>query len=401
MSLRCPRSISVLVPLLAIVVLAGCGSYAVVQQTGYQFDKTGELRTRTASEALSESVTVLDLDHKFGTVRVEVAPGPPRYDWSLKVWGRTVEDADLYVEQVALVRTTEGDTERLRLDFPESPGERLRGIESELMVWVPADTRLELRNQFGSVALRGLAGEVRGDCGHTSVELAELSGPVFWRTTFGSLTATRIGGGELYNSHGELLVEGVKGDLVAKTSFATATLQGIEGRLEVENSHGALTVGAVEGPLVAETSFAELDVTNVAGDVVLRNSHGGIRARAIGGALSARSNFGEIDLEAVGPRIEVENSHGAVRLVLLPAAQDRPPLEWVRAGTTFGDLTLRLPAGLRPAISVDEANGAVESAFPIHTSESAARTAAESSKVHLKIRQGTVRIEESAAPKSL
>ena len=328
---------SLLLGLLSVLFISGCGSYSVYQQGGYSFDKTGELRSRVEAEPLSSSLTAIEIDQRFGAVKVEVAPGAPRYEWKLQCWGKDAEDAERFVEEIQLLHTSEGDAHRFELDLPEDPGSSLRGVQSDLTLWVPRETAVKIRNRFGEVAVRGIEGDVTGECGHCAVELEGLTRPVTWKTSFSHLHASNIAGGNLQNSHGELRAEQVAGDLVAETSFAGTAIQGVTGRLEVRSSHGAVAIESVTGPVDATTSFAAMVVGQVDGRALLRNSHGGIRARGVRGALDARTSFAEIDLEASAGRVDVENSHGAVRLALIGS-----DVSQVHAETSFADLTVRV-----------------------------------------------------------
>jgi len=374
---------------LAALVLPGCGSYRLVSTGGYQFDKTGELRTREEAGELAAGITSLEIDHRFGVVQVLATDGAPSFEWKLSCWGRTVEDAERYVAEIALERGGDEGAPSFRLVLPEDPGAALRGVDSRLTLRVPAATAVELRNRHGGAEVIGIAGKVTGECAHCSVRLEDLAAPVMMSTSFAELRALRIAGGSLANEHGAVEVATVAGDLEVETSFAGATIADVTGSLRAGNSHGALAIERVGGRAVAETSFAHLTVVEVGGDAELRNSHGRIATRGIRGAVDARTSFANIEIECAGESAVVENSHGSIDLALTGAT-----LRAVAAETSYADLRLRLPAGTRPAMIIDQKHGELDCPIPSLGVVNAEAADGSAPRVELKVRHGDIVVTE-------
>ena len=229
-----------------------------------------------------------------------------------------------------------------------------------------------------------------GNCSHCSVELEDLTGALDWETSFDDLRARRIAGGTLKNAHGELHVESVSGDLTARTSFDDATIVDVGGSVEAQNAHGSLSISRVGGRLTAETSFAKLVATELGSSVVLRNSHGEIRASGVSGEIDAATSFAKIDVTASSERVKIQNSHGDVILALLGDRVREVDLE-----TSFADVALSVPAGLHPAVFVDQKHGDFSSPMPVSTATDRANHA-DSGSLRLKVRHGDIEIEETS-----
>ena len=375
------------------LTLASCGggSFRVVNTGGYSFDKTGEKRTKEETGAIAGSMGTIEISHKFGEVRVFGSDGPPEFSWTLSCWGRTLEDAERFLEEITLERSETGSVHRYELKIPERPGNALRGVESLLTLHVPPSVEVRVKNSFGDAEVRNISGAVLGDCSHCSAELEDLTGRVDWKTSFDDLRARRIAGGTLRNEHGELHVEEVSGDLTAETSFDEATIVEVQGRLDAKNQHGKLTILRVRGPVRAETSFAGMTVERLAGDAVLRNSHGPIRAREIEGDLEVRTSFADLDLATYSERIRAENSHGDVTLALLGDS-----LEEVDVQTSFANLEVKVPMDLDPALVIDQKHGDVKSPIPHLTPGSPMNATAGKGLIKLRVRHGDIELEESA-----
>ena len=380
-----------LVLLLAGLPACGGGSFRVTRTGNYSFDKTGEKRTSEDSGALDGPVVAIDISHEFGVVQVFGTDGPAEYSWTLSCWGRTPEDAERFLTEIRLEQNSAAGAHRFRLVLPEQPGNALRGVESMLTLRVPHETAVRVANSFGDAEVTGISGAVRGDCSHCSVELEDLSGTVDWETSFDDLRARRIAGGSLRNAHGELHVETVAGDLIAKTSFDDATIANVAGTLVATNEHGELTVTGVGGELTAETSFADLVVSELGGAVTLRNSHGEIRAEGVSGEVKASTSFAKVVINAASERVKIQNSHGDVQLALVGQRLREIELE-----TSFADVALSVPAGLHPAVMVDQKHGDLKSPLPVLVG-GARPSRTDSGTLHLKVRHGDIKIEETTA----
>jgi len=239
-------------------------------QGGYTFDKVGEKLSRSESGALDGEVYSVAIDQMFGQVTVEATDGAPEFSWDLHCWGSTVEDAEMHLNEIRLEHTSPEGNHQFRLILPENTPPSLRGVESNLTVKIPANANVKVENRFGDSQVRGIRGSVTGSCQHCSVHLEDLEGIVDWKTSFDDLSASRISGGILRNSHGALHIDQVSGDLEVETSFDTANIKGVGGKLNATNKHAKLVISDITGPLDAQTSFALMSLTNIKGTATLQ-----------------------------------------------------------------------------------------------------------------------------------
>ena len=372
-------------------LLSACGSYRVAQDGGtYYFDRSGVERSDSESGAFEGTFTALEIDHRFGSVNITASDGPAGFEGTLSCWGRTAEDAARFIEEIQLEHTVTDGTHRLRLVVPKDPGPALRGIQHDLTIRVPASTRIDVREAHGRVSITGITDEVTGTCSHSSAELRQL-GMVRFETSFDDLLAEGIAGGTLKNSHGSIHVTGVSGDLNASSSFDAVQIVQVAGAVVAENSHGELEVEDVSGSVTAQTSFAPMRVERVQGSAHLRNSHGRIRARGIEGEIDAESSFDTIQLETAGETVKIENSHGDVELSVVGRELRR-----LEAETSFGDLRVKLPAGVRPAIFVDHRHGDIRCPMPYRSDAGKADSPPGTPEARLKVRHGDLVVSEGA-----
>ncbi len=361
-------------------------------QGGYTFDKVGEKRSRSESGALEGEVYSVAIDQMFGQVTVQATDGAPEFSWDLSCWGTTAEDAERHLNEIRLEHTASDGSHQFSLILPENKAPSLRGLESNLIVKIPADANVKVENRFGDSQVRGIRGSVTGSCQHCSVNLEDLEGIVDWETSFDDLNASRISGGVLRNSHGALHIDQVSGNLEVETSFDTANITGVGGKLNATNKHAKLVITDITGPLDAQTSFALMSLTNIKGTATLKNSHGEIEGRELEGEIDAKTSFAKIDLESTCDRIKVENSHGSIDLKLMGSS-----VGFVELETSFGDISLEVSEELNPQIHVEESHGNVETnGIPVLLSEPASKEPKQN-RIDLKVRHGDIKLSRHAA----
>jgi Putative adhesin len=106
------------------------------------------------------------------------------------------------------------------------------------------------------------------------------------------------------------------------------------------------------------TSNGPISVDSIDGSARLHTSNGRIRGSGITGALDAETSNGQVALTDLGGPATVHTSNGAVELTF-------DTVHEVRAGTSNGTITLRLPAGAGASIHARTSNGAISSDFDV------------------------------------
>jgi DUF4097 and DUF4098 domain-containing protein YvlB len=106
------------------------------------------------------------------------------------------------------------------------------------------------------------------------------------------------------------------------------------------------------------TSNGPISVDSIDGPARLHTSNGRIHGSGITGALDAETSNGQIALTDLGGPATVHTSNGAVELAFDMVRE-------VRAGTSNGGITLRLPAGAGASVHARTSNSAISSDFDV------------------------------------
>lgn len=373
---------------LGAVSLLGCGdverhvnslkSLRVIQTDGYRFDFSGEKVTHSDAGEVAKVASVIVVENQFGDVNISVTEETPRWEWELTCWADTSETAEKYATSITLQTDSRGNEQSWRLVLPTQPHNDLRGVESNLTLFVPSTVRVDLQNSHGNSKVDGVAGGTKTRCRHGNLDLLNLAGKIDAATEHGSLNASQISSGTLSNEHGNLTVANAEGALQVASSHGNVTLESIGGSarivnrhgrvkstdvaegLHVRNEHGNVEAVRIGGAVDVATSFAKLDVRQVSGELKLRNKHGAITVQGGRGKVDAATVHGSIEIESPADMIRCRNEHGSIRLVSTSSA-----LQSLDAETSFGELDVSLAVDAKTMIEAGTEHGKLESDLPV------------------------------------
>ena len=143
------------------------------------------------------------------------------------------------------------------------------------------------------------------------------------------------------STNGSLRVDDVQGNAQLRSTNGSVKLYRSQGRYDVLTTNGSIEMSVHVGDVKARTTNGGIRVDDLQGTLTAETSNGGIHARLTGAAAQAST---------------LETTNGAIEVTLEKPAG-------IRASTTNGGITVRLPAELKASI---RANGSsVSSEFPV------------------------------------
>ena len=415
-----------------LMPLAGCGIYISTASTNSWSDADLTAVTNVVETAdIPASLTDLDVDNTFGTVRVTgTDSGPMRWTWKLNIRARTEAEAQQIASEITCSTNLVGGRLTLAVTVPNIT--QPHGIQSDFEITVPKAASARTRNHFGPTAIAQLNGNVEASARNGRVEIHNVSGHVTAGTTFDSLNVNDTGPAVLKDQNGEIQAIRIAGRLDAETSFASLLAQEIGGPAALINRNGSVKAAGIGGALGVRTSFDSISVRDIHGAASLTNQNGRVEASSIGGPLETRTSFDSViahdiagrvlvlnrngrieiarargdadvrtsfdrlsvedidgsatlanqngDIEAggvtgtvkadtsfatlsikgAGPEFICHNRNGAIRL-----HSTSTTITNIEASTSFDNIEVHLPAGLKPAIVAHTSFGDVQSDFPV------------------------------------
>lgn len=126
------------------------------------------------------------------------------------------------------------------------------------------------------------------------------------------------------------------------------------GGVTAETSNGAIVLAGLGGDAVARTSNGRIDVQDQGGAVTAQTSNGAVLVARAGGPVDVRSSNGRIEVQAAPGSVAGETSNGAIEVALAPESPGP-----VRLRTSNGPITLDVGAGFTGELSLGTSNGSI------------------------------------------
>lgn len=214
--------------------------------------------------------------------------------------------ADNAMEQLEIFVEDNGETLQIEVRRPNISAFG-RAPYAELRLALPADTITEARVVNGDIVVDGVRGEL---------VLASVNGDISGNESAGALTVTTTSGDVSISEHtGPFVADSTSGDIFADGSLESPRVTTVSGDIELDGSRGLVEARSISGDLVFEESVeARLNLESTSGDIEFE---GGLER---------------------GTESSIANISGDVRVRL-----DDPESLRLEINTTSGELDTELP----------------------------------------------------------
>lgn len=291
------------------------------------FTATAQKHEHTVRESFqTKSNPTVEVKSKFGAVHVSAAGGNT-VTAVVKVTARDRSDdaAKKLAESARVEIKGSGDRVTVHAGLPKDmKGDDDRGIEIDVTVTLPADSRLELESKFGAVDVTGVKGAVKVETG------------------FGEITIKESANLDLTSSFGEVNLGGITGSMTVESKMGSVNAYGVPGG-KIKSSYGEVDVKRPSGPVDITSSMGEITVKGCRGGTI-SSSYGGVTVEldpAFSGRIEAEASFGDIDSDYPLQSKDKKKSYG-------PTSQKK----WGSVGSggdklfvksSFGDVNIEKP----------------------------------------------------------
>lgn len=243
----------------------------------------------------------------------------------------------------------------------------VRGRQA-LRIDYPSDRIVYPQRSHGSRSSLSIAGDgtfgdsgMGRDGGRRRVEVRG-SGPGL--EAYADLVVTVPAGTRLFlrNGVGESTVRGVEGDLDVSVAAARVQVAAVKGSLTLSTGSGGVEVSDLTGSLRLESGSGGATLDGIRGSTLeVEVGSGSLRGRAIEvGTLTAEVGSGGVRLASVrAPRVRLETGSGGSDIELLGTIADVS----VEAGS--GGVTLRLPPATGAAVDIETGSGGIVTDFDV------------------------------------
>ena len=371
---------SLLVAVLASGFFIGCDiNFTMID--GYSFDYSGQKTEKTESGSFSDGIQEIQVENKFGDIKMTLASDEkPGWSWDAAVWAESEELSAVLLEDLFLDIQTVDGKQVWKLVLPESKSD-LNGVTSNLTFRIPAGMQVNLHNSHGNLDISKLDGELDAVNRHGDVSLTSLSGKSSIENSHGNMSANDVADAKLTLRHGNINIASARGKIHFEGAHGSVVAEDIEGDLVIEASHMGVAVSRVTQAVDVSTTHNDVKVTGVVGDATINNQHGDIGAEEIVGNVSVANAHGDTVISTSGEIVEVHSRHGSIEIEI-----ENPEFQSILAETSHDDVELWLPTSVKAFIKTSASHGDTESDF---------KSDAESSqKITVNAQHGDIEIKE-------
>jgi DUF4097 and DUF4098 domain-containing protein YvlB len=371
----------------------------------------GPAHTYTAEHRFESSPeSGLVVDNGRGSVTVH---GWDEGDIKLSVTKRVYRHSEERASEIAgeiraRFETPDGEPARLAMELTSEAA----NAETDLELWIPAQTPLTLSNRRGPLRVSGIRAPVGLATSNDSIEVKDVTGDLKINGRRGPVRIDTVDGDvEARNRYGTLSIKNVTGNLVGETSNGSIYVENVTGTARLMNRHsriratqidGDLTIEAshtevsaemlgatayietsyrpifikdIEGRLTIEARSSEIEVRDVQGSLDIDNIHRAVTAVGVGGGVDLTARRGAVRLEEIQGPIRLENSYHPVNIrrffsslnvtsehAPITVSTDRLEGE-IRLATTYSEVGLELPPASSFRLEAKVTGGNIESDF--------------------------------------
>ncbi len=305
----------------------------------YSFTYMGSQATRSESDQFATDIEKLTIENRFGNVSVQLAEDQPRWEWTIKCWSNSPEAAAMLTHEVKLDRSQQGREATFRLSLPE-PSLSFNGAESTLIVFVSADTEIQISNTHGNTNVADVARPVALTNRHGNVSVNNVASATTIRSQHGTVNCESVADVDVENSHGSVVVNQSTGDVRVVGKHSPINLQRVAGKVSVNSAHASLTIDDISETVNFNVSHGNIKLSQVRGDLDGQLAHSN---------LVGNTGSSQVKLHGRHCRISLDHVNHDVKMIEI--------------ASTFGDINLRLPQDSRVAITQDLRFGQFKSDF--------------------------------------
>lgn len=226
---------------------------------------------------------------------------------------------------------------RLVVKGPKQPNFLGRSETVDVLIELPAGSRVEAQLTMGNFTAQGTLGDIR------------------LKTAMGEMRLGTTGDLTVHGSYGPLAVEHIAGDADISTG-GVIRIGRISGKAKIRNSNGSTAVGRSARELLVKAACGDIDIDRLDGNLTARTAFGAIRVDDLGGGIAVlETGAGEIRV-AIRPGVpaylDVSTSFGDIVNNLEPTTgpAESEPGARVTARTPCGDIVIGRSTGIKEAV---------------------------------------------------
>ncbi len=277
-------------------------SHAYTEETAYPLDGVKRIRIENSHGTVSVSAgsdreirvrlnKVIYADESqardlAGRIRVEGGNGLPAPDS-----GRPGASDELFV-----IRTN-----RNSIDAGN------RRIDTDMEIFVPKNSQLQVRNSFGEVRAVGVDGDLDLSTTHRNLEVRDCEGQFVVSSRYGECRLVDLTGNVTLDGRSEIYLENIHGDVKVTNEFSPTIISHVDGKVTATVTEGDLRIEDVSQPVAIDARGAEVNVAKLQAGLKITASHRSVRMENISSGVSLDSRYANIYMKDIRGDVQIQS----------------------------------------------------------------------------------------------
>jgi hypothetical protein len=167
---------------------------------------------------------------------------------------------------------------------------------TELEVFVPKNSQLQVRNTFGAVRVSDINGKLDLSTSQGNLSVRDCTGEFILSTRYAECRLTNLVGNVTLDGRGKVYFDGIKGDI------------------RVTNEHSPIEIFNVDGGVSVDSRDGNTRIDGVSKSVVISSSGEYLTVRNLKSSLQITKNFGTVYLSDMDSAVKLESRSASLNL---------------------------------------------------------------------------------------
>ncbi|MBN2321239.1 MAG: DUF4097 family beta strand repeat protein [Acidobacteria bacterium] len=185
-------------------------------------------------------------------------------------------------------------------------------IETDMEIFVPKNSQLQVRNSFGDVRVVGIDGNLDLGTTHRNLEVRDCKGQFIVSSRYGECRLVDLTGNLTLNGRSEAYLENIKGDIKVTNEFSPTVISRVDGKVTVDVAEGDLRIENVSQSVAVDARGAEVYVARLQDSLKITASHRSVRIEDISSDVSLDSRYADIYLKEIRGNVEIQSDSDSI-----------------------------------------------------------------------------------------
>jgi hypothetical protein len=147
-------------------------------------------------------------------------------------------------------------------------------ISTEMVIYVPKNSQLQVRNSFGGVRVTDINGKLDLSTTHEKLDVQDCTGEFILSTRYAESRLANLVGNVTLDGRGKVYLDGVKGNVNVTNENSPMEILNVDGSVSVASRDGNTRIDSVSKPVVINASGANLTIRNLKSSLKITKNFG-------------------------------------------------------------------------------------------------------------------------------